>query len=112
MGPAPWVYSALGQLPNRLATSEASDGAPGAEQTGLVEVDETYWGAEEEGVIGRQTERKALIAVAAEERGTGLGRIRMQRQNASAACPSSRSRSTGQRGCCRATIQEEGLPAS
>ena len=41
---------------------------------------------EEEGVIGRQTERKALIAVAAEERGTGLGRIRMQRvQNASAA---------------------------
>ena len=50
--------------------------------TGLF--DETYWGAEEEGVIGRQTERKALIAVAAEERGTGLGRIRMQRvQNAS-----------------------------
>ena len=53
---------------------------PGRERlTGLVEVDETYWGAEEEGVIGRQTERKALIAVAAEERGTGLGRIRMQR---------------------------------
>ena len=60
---------------------------PGRELlTGLVEVDETYWGAEEEGVIGRQTERKALIAVAEEERGTGLGRIRMQRvQNASAA---------------------------
>ncbi len=60
---------------------------PGRERlTGLVEVDETYWGAEEEGVIGRQTERKALIAVAAEERGAGLGRIRMQRvQNASAA---------------------------
>ena len=60
---------------------------PGRERlTGLVEVDETYWGAEEEVVIGRQTERKALIAVAAEERGTGLGRIRMQRvQNASAA---------------------------
>ena len=35
---------------------------------------------------GRQTERKALIAVAAEERGRGLGRIRMQRvRNASAA---------------------------
>ena len=49
---------------------------PGRERlTGLVD-DETYWGAEEEGVIGRQTERKALIAVAAEERGTGLGRIR------------------------------------
>ena len=47
---------------------------PGRERlTGLVEVDETYWGAEEEGVIGRQTERKALIAVAAEERDTGWG---------------------------------------
>ena len=60
---------------------------PGRERlTGVVEVDETYWGAEEEGVRGRQTERKALIAVAAEERGAGLGRIRMQRvRNASAA---------------------------
>ena len=43
-------------------------------------------GALKKKLIGRQTERKALIAVAAEERGTGLGRIRMQRvQNASAA---------------------------
>ena len=60
---------------------------PGRERlAGVVEVDETYWGAEEEGVSGRQTERKALIAVAAEERGRGLGRIRMQRvRNASAA---------------------------
>ena len=50
------------------------------------QVDETYWGAEEEGVRGRQIERKGLIAVAAEERGSGLGRIRMQRlRNASAA---------------------------
>ena len=48
---------------------------PGRERlAGVVEVDETYWGAEEEGVSGRQTERKALIAVAAEERGRGLGR--------------------------------------
>ncbi len=30
---------------------------------GLVEVDESYWGAHEEGVRGRQTEEKALIAV-------------------------------------------------
>ena len=38
---------------------------PGRERlAGVVEVDETYWGAEEEGVSGRQTERKALIAVA------------------------------------------------
>ncbi len=60
---------------------------PGRERlTGVVEVDETYWGAEEEGVFGRQIERKALIAVAAEERGTGLGRIRMRRvKDASAA---------------------------
>ena len=61
---------------------------PGRERlTGVVEVDETYWGAEEEGVRGRQIERKGLIAVAAEERGSGLGRIRrMQRlRNASAA---------------------------
>jgi transposase-like protein len=60
---------------------------PGRERlTGVVEVDESYWGAEEEGVRGRQTESKALIAIAAEERGAGLGRIRMQRvRDASAA---------------------------
>ena len=60
---------------------------PGRQRlTGVVEVDETYWGAEEEGVFGRQIERKALIAVAAEERGAALGRIRMQRvKDASAA---------------------------
>jgi len=46
---------------------------------GTVEVDETYWGSEEEGVIGRQTERKALIIVAVEKDGDGIGRIRMRR---------------------------------
>jgi transposase-like protein len=45
---------------------------------GVVEVDETYLGGLEEGVVGRQTERKALIAVAAEEDGNGIGRIRLQ----------------------------------
>jgi len=45
---------------------------------GTVEVDETYWGGEEEGAIGRLTEDKALIAVAAEENGKGIGRIRLQ----------------------------------
>jgi transposase-like protein len=45
---------------------------------GRVEVDEAYWGGEEKGVIGRQTEAKALIAVAAEEDGTGIGRIRLR----------------------------------
>ena len=45
---------------------------PGRERlTGVVEVDESYWGTEEEGVIGRQIERKALIAVAVEEPAPG-----------------------------------------
>jgi transposase-like protein len=44
-----------------------------------VEVDETYVGALEAGVHGRQTDQKALIAVAAEEAGNGIGRIRMRR---------------------------------
>jgi transposase-like protein len=46
---------------------------------GLVEVDETYWGGEEEGVIGRLTEDKALLVVAAEADGEGIGRIRLRR---------------------------------
>jgi len=46
---------------------------------GRVEVDETYWGSEEENVRGRQTENKALIVIAAQEDGAGVGRIRMRR---------------------------------
>jgi transposase-like protein len=46
---------------------------------GVVEVDETYWGGEEAGAIGRRTEEKALIIVAAEEEGKGIGRIRLRR---------------------------------
>jgi len=46
---------------------------------GPVEVDETYVGGIEEGVRGRQTETKALVAVACEERGKGIGRIRLRR---------------------------------
>ena len=45
---------------------------------GVVEVDETYWGGEEEGAVGRLTEEKALIMVAAEEDGKGIGRIRLR----------------------------------
>jgi transposase-like protein len=53
---------------------------PGRDRlTGRVEVDETYLGGLEEGVRGRQTQKKALIAVAAEEDGEGIGRIRMRR---------------------------------
>ncbi len=46
---------------------------------GTVEVGETYWGSEEEGVVGRQTEDKALVIVAAEAVGQGIGRIRLAR---------------------------------
>ena len=41
-------------------------------------MDEALIGGEEEGVHGRQTETKAMIAVAAEEDGPGIGRIRMR----------------------------------
>lgn len=59
---------------------------PGRERlSGRVEVDETYLGAVEEGMPGRKTLKKALIAVAAEEDGKAVGRIRMRRiPNASA----------------------------
>ena len=54
--------------------------------SGRVEVDETYWGASEEGFRGRKTEKKALVVIAAQENGKGIGRIRMCRiQDASAA---------------------------
>lgn len=51
---------------------------PGRDRlSGIVEVDEAYVGGIEEGVRGRQTEKKSLIVVAAQEDGTGIGRIRM-----------------------------------
>ena len=53
---------------------------PGRDRlAGTVEVDETYWGAVEEGVVGRLTEKKALILVAAQHDGSHkIGRIRMR----------------------------------
>jgi hypothetical protein len=45
---------------------------------GAVEVDETWIGGAEQGVFGRQTNSKALVAIAVEERGRGLGRVRMK----------------------------------
>ena len=54
---------------------------PGRERLrGTVEVDETYWGAEEKGVRGRKIEEKALVAIAAEAvpgKGMTIGRIRI-----------------------------------
>lgn len=54
---------------------------PGREAlTGRVEVDEAYLGGPGEGAHGRKrTPKKLLIAVAAEEAGRGIGRIRLRR---------------------------------
>jgi transposase-like protein len=53
--------------------------------TGIVEVDECYVGGLEEGLPGRLNLEKALIVVAAQEDGPGIGRIRMRQiLNASA----------------------------
>jgi transposase-like protein len=53
---------------------------PGRDRlAGAVEVDETYLGGLEEGKRGRQTEKKALIVVAAQEEGRNIGRVRMRR---------------------------------
>src|SRR6516165_7367570 len=61
---------------------------PGREQlSGQVEVDETYVGGLEEGVRGRRTETKALVVIACEENGKGIGRIRLRQiDNASGVC--------------------------
>jgi len=52
---------------------------PGRDRlSGVVEVDETYIGsASEEGIRGRGSERKAIVVIAAEEGGSGIGRIRL-----------------------------------
>lgn len=53
---------------------------PGRDRlSGTVEVDETYLGGPEAGAGGRGTARKALIAVAAQEAGRGIGRVRLRR---------------------------------
>lgn len=52
---------------------------PGRDRlSGTVEVDETYWGAEESGQIGRLSVNKAIIAVAVEGDGRIIGRVRLQ----------------------------------
>ncbi len=53
---------------------------PGRERLrGWVEVDEAYVGGLEEGAQGRKTETKALVVVACEQDGPGIGRIRLRR---------------------------------
>jgi transposase-like protein len=53
---------------------------PGRDRlAGTVEVDETYVGTAEEGVRGRQTEKKSIVVIAVETRKPkGLGRIRLR----------------------------------
>ncbi len=46
---------------------------------GNVEMDATYAGGPEKGKWGRETGTKAIVAVAAEENGKGIGRIRLRR---------------------------------
>ena len=46
--------------------------------TGRIEVDESYVGGEEKGLPGRLNLKKALVVVAAQEDGPGIGRIRMR----------------------------------
>ena len=66
----------------------AGDGASraGERLAGTVEADEVYVGGEEVGRRGRSLGKKALVAIAVEEDGRGMGRVRLQRvANASAA---------------------------
>ena len=52
---------------------------PGRDRLGgLVEVDETYWGVDDQPVTGRLTYDKALILVAAQAEGQGISRIRLR----------------------------------
>jgi transposase-like protein len=46
--------------------------------TGWIEVDETFIGGLQEGVKGRQKANKALVIIAAQVDGPGIGRIRMR----------------------------------
>ena len=52
---------------------------PGRELlNGEVEVDETFIGGHEKGAGGRHVGKKSLVIIAAQIRGTGIGRIRLQ----------------------------------
>jgi transposase-like protein len=46
---------------------------------GEIEIDEAYVGGPEAGKRGRQTESKAIVVVAAEKSGRGIGRVRLRR---------------------------------
>jgi transposase-like protein len=46
--------------------------------SGVVQVDETYWGSEQSGKRGRGSEGKTLLFIAVEHTGNRIGRIRVQ----------------------------------
>ena len=78
---ASWVWEAT-VPPGRCCTScGARWCSPAAENGSAVAWRSTrpMWGGAEEGLRGRQTQKKALLAIAAEEDGAGIGRIRMKR---------------------------------
>ena len=53
---------------------------PGRERlSGTVEADAVYVGGKAKGVRGRPLENKALVAIAVEEDGSGMGRVRLKR---------------------------------
>ena len=55
---------------------------PGRDRlSGLVEVDETYVGGEAEGLRGRGSAKKSIVVIAVEEKGYGIGRIRLRRRD-------------------------------
>jgi transposase-like protein len=70
-------YETAWMLLHKLRTAMVR---PGRDRlTGRVEVDETFWGAPEAGVSGRQTVKKELLVIAVEQRGRSMGRVRMRR---------------------------------
>ena len=83
--PAPWVCNGLPGLRGyEKARTSPRKLPPGDGRSvfdrlaGTVEVDETYLSGPEESVRGRQTEKKPLVVVAAQEDGRGAGRFRWQ----------------------------------
>lgn len=74
----PWGWAATGR-PGPCSTSCRDMVRPGRDRLrGVVEVNETYCGSKEEGVVGRLIEEKALIIVAPEEDGASIGRVRVR----------------------------------
>lgn len=71
-------YQTAWMMLHRLRTAMVR---PGRERlSGRVEVDETYVGGEEEGVQGRETQDKSIVAIAVEvKQPRGFGRVRLAR---------------------------------